>query len=231
MLNYRIWEPKDQPLCVYWARQYGLLLETVVERETFESPDWLYVIFFLAVGAGPAFGGAGPIWQHIYCNVLLCMFVAQLRAIGPIGLRPALVLNIGPRPNCQNKKCTCVNNRCIRSKISGDNLVGRRVELSANVTLARSRWMSNYYITPATGSSDQLEFRAWSQWFQIELWEPALSRELGPQCPGWAAKENEKDALLWPEELGWGQYVAVFVQSPAHLSHTTLSNKVRGIFF
>ena len=46
-----------------------------------------------------------------------------------------------------NKKCTCVNNRCIRSKISGYNLDCRRVELSANVTLTRSRWMSNNDIT------------------------------------------------------------------------------------
>ena len=43
-----------------------------------------------------------------------------------------LVLHIGPRLSCQNKKCTCVNNRCIRSKISGDNLDYWRVKLSVN---------------------------------------------------------------------------------------------------
>ena len=62
-----------------------------------------------------------------------------------------------------DEKCTCVNNRCIRSKISGDNLDCRQVELSTNVKLARSRWASNYYITPATGSSDQLERRCWNE--------------------------------------------------------------------
>ena len=72
------------------------------------------------------------------------------------------VLHIGLRPSCQDKKCTSVNNRCIQSKISGDNIDCRRVELSANVTLARSRWMSNYYITPATGSSNQSEKRCWN---------------------------------------------------------------------
>ena len=31
-----------------------------------------------------------------------------------------------------DEKCTCVNNRFIQSKISGDNLDCRRVELSVN---------------------------------------------------------------------------------------------------
>ena len=34
-----------------------------------------------------------------------------------------------------NKKCICVNNRCIRSKISGDNLECERIELCAAATL------------------------------------------------------------------------------------------------
>ena len=46
-----------------------------------------------------------------------------------------------------NKRCTCVNNRCIRSKISGDNLDCGQVELDADVTPTRSRWVSNNYIT------------------------------------------------------------------------------------
>ena len=37
-----------------------------------------------------------------------------------------------------NKKCTGVNNRCIRSKISGDNLDCGRVELGADVTLSEA---------------------------------------------------------------------------------------------
>ena len=72
-----------------------------------------------------------------------------------------------------DEKCTCVNNRCIRSKMSGDNLDCRWVELSTNVTLARSRWTSNYYITPATGSSDQLERRCWNEnHVSAEAWTP-----------------------------------------------------------
>ena len=37
-----------------------------------------------------------------------------------------------------HKKCTCVNNRCIRSKISGDNLYCGWVELSADATLTEA---------------------------------------------------------------------------------------------
>ena len=43
------------------------------------------------------------------------------------------------RPSGQKKKCASVNNRCIRSKISGGDLDCRIV------TLAGSRWASNYY--------------------------------------------------------------------------------------
>ena len=46
---------------------------------------------------------------------------------------------------------------------SGDNLDCRQVELSTNVTLARSRCVSNYYITPVTGNSVQLERRCWNE--------------------------------------------------------------------
>ena len=67
------------------------------------------------------------------------------------------------QPSCQKKKCTCVNNRCIRSKISGDTLTVEGLNWERIVTLARSRWTSNYYITPATGSSDQLERRCWNE--------------------------------------------------------------------
>ena len=45
-----------------------------------------------------------------------------------------------PLAELSNKSCTCVNNRCIRSKISGYNLDSGRAELGADVTPARSRW-------------------------------------------------------------------------------------------
>ena len=128
-----------------------------------------------------------------------------------------------PWPSCQKKKSTCVNNRCIRSKISGDQgqpwLLRGWIEWEI-VTLAGSRWVSNYYITPATGSSDQLERRCWN--------ESHVPAEAWPQAPGWAAQENGKEILLWPEE--WGSICCSSVQSPTHLSHTTLSIKIEVYF-
>ena len=69
-------------------------------------------------------------------------------------------------PSCQKKKCTCVNNRWIQSEISGDQgwpWPSRGWIDCEIVTLAGSRWTLNYYITPATGSSDQLERRCWNE--------------------------------------------------------------------
>ena len=130
------------------------------------------------------------------------------------------VLHIYPQPSCQNKKCTRVNNRCIRSKISGDNLDCRRVELSANVTLARSKWMSNYYITPATGSSDRLERRCWN--------ENHVQAEAGPPGPQLSSLgERERNAVIARRVMGWS-ICCSSVQSPTHLSQIipfiTLSN-------
>ena len=48
---------------------------------------------------------------------------------------------------------------------------------------------------------------------------------LGPQDPGWAAQQNEKEVLLKTEGLGVNMLQSV--QSPSHLSHTTLSQPFR----
>ena len=129
------------------------------------------------------------------------------------------MLHVGPRPSCQIKKCTCVNNRCIRSKISGDGLDCRRVELCVNVTLARSRWPSNYYITLATGSSDQLERRCWN--------ENHVSAEAGPPGPRLNSPgERERNAAVTRRVRE--SICCSSVQSPTDLSQiipfVTLSN-------
>ena len=123
------------------------------------------------------------------------------------------------RPSSQNKKFTCVNNRCIRSKISGVQgwpwLSRGWIEYKI-VTLAGSRWMSNYYITTATGSSDQLEGRCWNEsHVPAEAWPP------GPwlSSPG----ERERNAVMAIRER-----VLFSLQLP--LTHNPF-NKVRGIFF
>ena len=82
-------------------------------------------------------------------------------------------------------------------------------------------WAWNKNITRCTGSSSQLE---------IGCCRENSTQQSEPQAPGWAAQENEKDTLLCPEELGRS-----ICCSPCSvynsLSHTTLSNKVRGTYF
>ena len=58
-------------------------------------------------------------------------------------------------------------------------------------------------------------------------WEHVPER-LGPQGPGWAAQENGKETRLWPRV---GVNMLQFCSISNSLSHTTLSNKVGGIFF
>ena len=57
------------------------------------------------------------------------------------------------------------------------------------VMLVESRWMSNYYITPVTRSSDQLERRCWN-----ENYVPAEAGPPGPRLssPG----ERERNAVM-----------------------------------
>ena len=70
--------------------------------------------------------------------------------------------------------------------------------------------MSNYYITPVTGSSDQLERRCWNE---NHVPGPRLS------SPG----EWERKAVIARGVLG--SICCSSVQSPTHLSHTTFSIK------
>ena len=53
------------------------------------------------------------------------------------------------RPGCQNRKCTGVNNRCIRSRDNQDiiPLTVDRLNECKIVTPIRRRWAWNYYIT------------------------------------------------------------------------------------
>ena len=138
-----------------------------------------------------------------------------------------LIISYWPstRPCCQKKKCSCVNNRCIRSKISGDQ--GRP-------------WLSRGWIECELWRSQevggyQIIIQPRRQEVQISWREDARMRtmsqqRLGPQAPSWAAQENGKERLWLPEELGGGQYVAVLFSLQLPLTHNAF-NKVRGIFF
>ena len=64
------------------------------------------------------------------------------------------------RLGCQNRKCTCVNNRCIQSRnIRIITLTVDRLNECEIVMPTRRRWASNYHITQCTGNSISLETR------------------------------------------------------------------------
>ena len=125
-----------------------------------------------------------------------------------------------PRPSCQKKKCTCVNNRCIRSKISGATLTVKGLNWVRIVTLAGSRWTSNYYI--------------WRQKVQVSWREDTgmrtmFQQRLGPPSPRLSSPGGWERKAVIARRVG-GQYVAVLFSLQLPLTHNPF-NKVRGIFF
>ena len=134
------------------------------------------------------------------------------------------MLHIDPRPSCQKKKCTCVNNWCIRSKISGDQgmtltvkeLIWVRIE-----TLARSRWTSNCYITSATR-----EF-CWVGEKMLE-WEPCPSRGWAPRPPVEQPRRTGKKGC--DSQKSWRVNILLLCSVSNSLSQTTLSIK-REVYF
>ena len=85
------------------------------------------------------------------------------------------------------------------------------------VKLAKSRWTSHFYITLATGSSDQLERRCWNE---NQVPAEALPTGLRLSSPG----ERKRNAVI-ARRVGGGSICCSSVQSPTHLSHTILSIK------
>ena len=62
-------------------------------------------------------------------------------------------------------------------------------------------WTENNDISRLRQEVRQLDFRARSKCSRSSCGNQLSAERLDPQAPGWAAQENEKDALLWPEEL------------------------------
>ena len=93
-------------------------------------------------------------------------------------------------------KCTCVNNRCIRSKISEDNLDCRRVKLSANVTLTRSRWATNSYITRCDRKFRWVGDQSLKSVFQFEEWEPDPAEARPPGTRLSSPGERKRNAVI-----------------------------------
>ena len=96
-----------------------------------------------------------------------------------------------------------------------------RVEIGAIQTPTGSRWVSNNYITRCHRQLELVGVRV-----AVRASENQLPAEgLGPQDPGWATQQNEKEVLLKTEEL-WVNMLQS-VQSPTQLSYTTLSQHFR----
>ena len=94
------------------------------------------------------------------------------------------------RPSCQKKKCTCVNNRCIQSRMSGDNLDCRRFELSGHKTIIYSV---------------HRKFESVGE--KMLEWEPCPSRGWAPRPPVEQPIRTGKK-YCYSQKNG-GQYVAV----------------------
>ena len=117
-----------------------------------------------------------------------------------------------------NEKCTSVNNRCIRSKRSGDDLDCRGVKLGANCDARRK-----YVDVKLLYNPGDRKFRSVGE--KMLEWEPCPSRGWAPRRPVEQPRRTGKKGCDSQKSWGGGQCVSVFVQSPTHLSHTTLSIK------
>ena len=113
-------------------------------------------------------------------------------------------------------------------RIQQYNLDCGQVELGADATLTGSRWTSNNYITRCHGQVQLV----WSQLLQFEAVRTSFQQRAGTQ---WLSSPAERGRSAAKDGGTGGQYVAVFVQSPTHLSHINLSqlfsNKVWEVYF
>ena len=99
------------------------------------------------------------------------------------------------RPGCQNRKCTSVNNRCIRSRnIRIITLTVDRLNECEIVTPTRRRWVLNNYIMQSTGNSISLETRPVGD--KMRYRKPAPER-LGPRPPVEQTRRTGKKRW-WP---------------------------------
>ena len=143
------------------------------------------------------------------------------------------------------KKCTSVNNSCIRSKISEYHLhLLTRLNAVQMRTPTGSRWVSNNYITRCHRRFEWVQFEMQLEFelqFQLEIRcrsENQLQTwGLGPQDPGWAAQQNEEEVLQWPDELGVNVWQPLSVSNSPHTHNQHQSfrdpfeNKVWEVYF
>ena len=126
-----------------------------------------------------------------------------------------------------NKKCNSVNNRCIRSKISGDNLDFLWVELGVDVTSTRSRLWYN-------------PVRQEVQLVGVRVLEIRCQRENQLQTEGlrpsgpWLSSPGERErsaAIARRAEVNMLQFCSVSNSPLTRNPFATLSNKVWEVYF
>ena len=128
------------------------------------------------------------------------------------------------RASSQNRKCTCVNNRCIRSRnirilpwlsrgwIECEivTLAGRILDVKLLYNPSDKKFKSvgvkMQYREPAPSRVGP-QAPDWAiavgvqspRQLERRCWnEDHVPERVGPQAPGWAAQENGKETLLWP---------------------------------
>ena len=129
------------------------------------------------------------------------------------------------RPGCQNRKCTYVNNRCIRSR--NIRIITLIVDgLNECNCDAHKKWALNCCITQ--WRQDVRQFGDQTRWWQ-DVVEKASTQQSGPSGPRLSCpRERERNAVMANRvRVNMLQFCSV----SNSLSHTPLSNKVRGIFF
>ena len=139
-----------------------------------------------------------------------------------IGLLSYIVVAYWPPtwPSCQNKKCTWVNNGCIQSRMSemaltvdGLNWVGVKQWYNPDEDRKLVSWRSEFWTQCSSSScGNQLSAESWAPRPPVE--QPRRTRKMH----------------YYGRRTWGGQYIAVFVQSPTSLSHTTLSIKWKVYF-
>ena len=123
------------------------------------------------------------------------------------------------RLGCQNRKCPCVNNRCIWSRniriitLTMDGLN------ECNCDAHKKKGASNYYITQCTRNSISWRQDAVEKTSTQRGWAP------GPRLSSPGERERNTDG-----HKSGDQYVAVLFSLQLPLTHNPF-NKVRGIFF
>ena len=89
-------------------------------------------------------------------------------------------------------------------------------------------WVGVWLLYNSVKTGSQLVFWRSERWRNDAVEKTAPSREQGPRVSGWAALKNGKETLM---AIRVGVNKLQFCSVSNSLSHTTLSNKGRGVFF